>query len=598
MMRQMRENTKVILWVVVVAFVVTIFAVWGLDLRGGGPGSGRDYNILGEVNGVKITRDQYQSVYQQLSAQMKAASPSGKITLAQQELINEQAWENIVTGILTEQEIEKLGIGVTDDEVVAFLRTSPPPEIRQYFVDEEGRFDFAAYQDALNNPEADWTAVEALARQRIPMLKLNEYLMSQVHVSPFEIRRAFEEETVQFTIEYVVFPFADEDVSDYTPSDEEISAYYDTHPDGFRIGERAVVEYVKIPIEPTKADLDDLMYTVNTLHDQLAAGEDFDIIAKTYSQAPTADVGGETGFITASQRDAAVMSQVAIMNPGQLSEPIQTNDGVYIVKLLDTDKEGDETRYNIQEIYIDLEAGAQTVDSLVTLARDLRAEAEAKGLANAAAEMGLTTEKTEPFQRNFPIPGIGFVPSVNRFAFSNEVGTISGVIGDEDNYYVCRVDEKFPEELRPLDDVRPSIETALKQERQKRLARIKADAFHRKLMTASDNFISAAQAYAYEVHRPDPFKVSEPVDDLPPFSPLAYAALDLVVNSYSPPIECRGAYYILQVLERTEVDEEEFENRMPAIGERIRQEKIQAFVSYWYEQLREKANIKDYRGEV
>ena len=40
MIKQMRENTKVILWIVVVAFVVTIFAVWGLDLTGGGgPGA-------------------------------------------------------------------------------------------------------------------------------------------------------------------------------------------------------------------------------------------------------------------------------------------------------------------------------------------------------------------------------------------------------------------------------------------------------------------------------------------------------------------------------------------------------------------------------
>lgn len=599
MMKQMRENTKVILWIVVVAFVVTIFAVWGLDLRGSGGGiSGGQYNVLGEVNGVKITRDHYQAVYEQLAAQMRAASPSGRISYAQQEMIHDQTWDNIVTSILTEQEIEELGITVADDEVVAFLRTSPPPEIQQYFLDENGKFDFAAYQNALNNPEADWTAVEALARQRIPMIKLNEHLISQVHVSPFEIRRSYEEESVLFTAEYVSFPIADEDVSDYTPSEDEVREYYDTHPEEFRVGERSVVEYVKIPIEPTASDLDDLMYTVATLHEQLAAGEEFDIIAKTYSQAPTSSVGGETGFITASQRDTAVMSQVSIMNPGQVSQPIQTEDGVYIVKLLETEKEGEEARYNLQEIFIELEAGTQTVDSLVGLARDLQSQAVEKGLADAANELGLTAEKTEPFQRNFPITGLGFAPSVNRFAFANEVGTVSGVIGDEDNYYVCRVDQRLPEAIRPLEEVQTSIESTLRFERQKRMAHRKAEAFYRKLMTASDNFVDAASAYDYDVQRPDPFRVADPVGDLPPFSPFAYAAFDLYVNAVSPPIESRGAYYVLQVLERTTVDEEEFENRAPAIAERLLQEKTQAYVLYWYEQLREGAEIKDNRGGV
>jgi parvulin-like peptidyl-prolyl isomerase len=595
----MRENTKVILWIVVVAFVVTIFAVWGLDLRGGGGGiTGGPNNVIGEVNGVKITGDHYQAVYEQLAAQMRAAAPSGRISYAQQEMIHEQTWENLITSILTEQEIEKLGIRVSDEEVVAFLRTSPPPELQQYFLDENGRFDFAAYQNALNNPEADWTAVEALARQRIPMIKLNEHLISQVHVSPFEIRRSFEEESIVFAAEYVSFPFADEDVSDYSPSEDEIREYYDAHPDEFQIGERSAVEYVNIPIEPTAGDLDDLMYTVTTLHEQLAAGEEFDIIASTYSQAPTSSVGGETGFITASQRDAEVMSQVSIMNPGQISQPIQTNDGVYIVKLLETEKEDEETRYNIQEIYIELVAGTQTVDSLVGLARDFQVRAVEKGFVEAANELGLTVDKTEPFLRNFPIAGLGFAPSVNRFAFANEEGTVSNVIGDEKNYYVCRVDQRLPQALRPLDDVRTSIESTLRFERQKRMAHRKAEAFFRKLMTASDNFGDAANLYEYTVHRPEPFRVADAIDTMPPYSPFAYAAYDMFINSISPPVESPGAYYILQVLERSTADEEEFENRAPAIAERLRQEKTQAFVSYWYDQLRENADIKDYRGGV
>ena len=57
MMKQMRENTKIILWVVVVAFIITIFAVWGLDLQS--TGTHRDKSVVGRVNGVSVTPQMY-----------------------------------------------------------------------------------------------------------------------------------------------------------------------------------------------------------------------------------------------------------------------------------------------------------------------------------------------------------------------------------------------------------------------------------------------------------------------------------------------------------------------------------------------------------
>jgi len=597
MMKQMRENTKVIIWIVVVAFMVTIFAVWGLDLqRGGGPTAGQ-YNVLGEVNGVQVTRNQYQAVYEQLAGQMRSASPSGQLTYAQQEMIHEQVWENLITSILTDQEIRKMGIGVTDQEVVSFLRTSPPPEITQHpaFLDDNGNFDFAKYQNLLNDPQQDWTSVEALARQRIPMIKLNRYLMSQVHVSPDDVRERFEEESTEITAEYVAVPILTEDVSGYDPSEDEIQQYYDANPDDYRSSERASVEWVKIPIEPTARDLDDLMFTISMLNGQIEAGEEFDVVARTYSQATTASVGGETGFIAVSHRDTKVMSQVSIMNAGQISQPIQTDDGVYLVKLLEAKDEDGEMKYNIQEIFLELSAGRETVDSLIALARDVQERALESGIADAASQAGLTATTSEPFQRNFPIPGLGFVPSVNRFAFANEAGATSNVINDEDNYYICRVVDRLPEAQQPLDDVRDIIVTRLKFDRQKRMASRKAEAFYLKLMTTPAGFQEAADDYGYTVHKPDPFRVNQPVGDIPPFSPFAYAALKLAADALCPPVESNNAYYVFRVLQRSDVDEAEFASRAPAISDRLHQEKLQAYIGYWYEHLKENAEIKDYR---
>ena len=130
MMKQMRENTKIILWIVVVAFVITIFAVWGLDLQTGGGTVGTQQNLVGRINGTPITPQLYQSVYSQLASQYRSSAPDGQLSYAQQELLREQAWESIINNMITEEQVSKLGITVTDQEVLSFLRDAPPQEIR------------------------------------------------------------------------------------------------------------------------------------------------------------------------------------------------------------------------------------------------------------------------------------------------------------------------------------------------------------------------------------------------------------------------------------------------------------------------------------
>lgn len=594
MMKQMRENTKIILWIVVVAFVITIFAVWGLDLQTGG-GAGPQQNLVGRINGVDISPQLFQSVYSQLTQQYRQNAPDGSLTYSQQEMLREQAWENIINNTLTEQEIKKLGITVTDQEILSYLRDSPPPEVRQYFADENGNFDYAAYQAALNNPEADWTAVEQLARQRIPVIKLNQYLISQVHVSRFEVQKAFEEDNTRMVAEYVEFPIAAEDVGDYTPTDDEINAYYESHPDEFSHDEKAVIQYVKIPIEATATDREDVNFTIGVIRDQLETQE-FADLAKTYSEAPTSDVGGDTGYITRGQRDERVMAAVDTMTSGEISSPIWTDNGVYVVQRVGTKEEDGTKKYRLNEIFLELSPGSETTDSLFTLADDIRKDATTDdgNLESAATAHGLTATTTQPFTANFPIEGIGFVPAISRFAFANDAGAVSGVLGDDNNYYVCEVVQRIPAGPKPLDEVRESVSQALVEQRQRLAAERKADGFFRKLRTGSD-FAEATKLYGYTATTTDTFTVRMPVAGQPPRSPFAYAAFNINAGDTSVPVESNGNIFVIHLLYRTPMDETGFAAQRDAIRQRLQQSKAQEYIAYWYDQLRKKAKIEDFR---
>lgn len=593
MMQALRENTKIILWIVVVAFLITIFAVWGLDLQTGGVS--QQQNSVGRVDGIAVTPQAYQAIYTQLSQQFRAGNPSTDLSAVQQEMLREQAWDNIVSNILTSREIERLGIVVTDEEVLNFIRTSPPQEIQQYFQDAQGNFDFAAYQQALNNPEADWTSVEQMVRQRVPVIRLNQYLMAEVHVSQSEITRALQEETVKMVAEYVSFPIDAETIEGAGPSDEDVAAYYQAHIDEFQDPEQAILDVVRIAVAPTGGDRADLVYSADQIRSQLAQ-DDFTALAKAYSEAPTAAVGGETGFLGASQRDPAVMAAVASLKPGETSPVVTTSSGIAIVQLVATRKERGETLYNFREIVMNLSAGSATIDSLSAIAQDIRQRASDSGdLAAAAKTSGFDIVTTDAFTKGAPIPAVGFVPALSRFAFAAEIGAVSGVVSDEKNLFLARVNDRMSAKARPLADVADGIKATLVRDAKVDLARRKARAFLRSATAPDSKFREVAKTYGYEVATTDSFSVATPVAGLPPYSAFARAALAGSAGDAVGPVDSGNAVYIISILGRNEPDTAAMAARVPATRDRLYQQKVQAYVGYWFNHLKEKSKIEDLR---
>ncbi len=69
--------------------------------------------------------------------------------------------------------------------------------------------------------------------------------------------------------------------------------------------------------------------------DQLRQGGSFVAYARQYSEASTAAVGGDLGWIRLAQLPAELAAAARDMNPGQLVGPIETRGGVSILLLID-----------------------------------------------------------------------------------------------------------------------------------------------------------------------------------------------------------------------------------------------------------------------
>ena len=71
------------------------------------------------------------------------------------------------------------------------------------------------------------------------------------------------------------------------------------------------------------------------LTDQMKQGARFSAIAQQFSQSATAAVGGDMGWLRPDQLPADLAAAVAPLKAGELSAPIRTNAGYYLLLILD-----------------------------------------------------------------------------------------------------------------------------------------------------------------------------------------------------------------------------------------------------------------------
>ena len=71
------------------------------------------------------------------------------------------------------------------------------------------------------------------------------------------------------------------------------------------------------------------------LLEQMQRGAPFPLVARQFSQAPSAATGGDLGWIASTELDAQLQPVAAQLQQGQVSLPIRTEGGVYIIAMRD-----------------------------------------------------------------------------------------------------------------------------------------------------------------------------------------------------------------------------------------------------------------------
>jgi peptidyl-prolyl cis-trans isomerase SurA len=116
-------------------------------------------------------------------------------------------------------------------------------------------------------------------------------------------------------------------------SPEEVTEALDRMRDNMNKPSHLVAE-IFLPIDAPEEEAA-VRANIERLHDQLAAGAGFVPLARQFSQSASAVSGGDLGWVIQGQLDPELDRALEQMHPGELSQPIRTAGGYYLLLLRD-----------------------------------------------------------------------------------------------------------------------------------------------------------------------------------------------------------------------------------------------------------------------
>ncbi len=240
--------------------------------------------IAAIINKKVITQSQVEQVQQQFLRQ-------GMFTLGDSdETRREKVLNFLVENELVRQRAEEKGIFVGSDEVDTALSDIKK---RNNIVSDD------QLKSAINQEGQTWDEFLEEIRRQIKVAKLmNQEVRSQIEMT-----------------------------------EEEIQAYYQTHPNEFEQTPPNVhIRHILLKVDEnaSEKDIEERRKLAHDLVQQLREGADFETLAQQYSDHPSAANGGELGTFKEGQL-ASPFDIAFTMNAGEISDPVRSDTGFHII---------------------------------------------------------------------------------------------------------------------------------------------------------------------------------------------------------------------------------------------------------------------------
>ena len=400
----------VIIGVALLAFIVGDF------LNSGHTFYAMNQSKVAVVNGTNIGVEEFQErvkmrtdELQQMYAQRGMNFPDGYVSR-----INQEVYAQMVNEILLNEELEKLGIVVSKEELADLLSgDNISPQVRQYFTNPQtGEFDrqgLLNFIQVVLDPEAHgyntpelrpqtepqrqlWLRLEQQVKQDRAIQKFANLLNRAIMPNKLDIENSFEDSKTSANIAYALQPYTSIADSTIAVSDSELKAEYNKVKESYKMPERRAIKYIKIDIEPSEADYAKAKETVEMNQSEFA--ETDDVVAFV---ANNSDESYDDSFVAISSMPEKMkkFAQSAAVNE---SSPLEfENDTYTMYRLMDTKVAPDSIKVRL----LSFQPRSTEIDSVLKVLNNGGSFAELSAKYNGNDEIWLTENMASSVGRPF-----------------------------------------------------------------------------------------------------------------------------------------------------------------------------------------------------
>ncbi|MEX5687837.1 MULTISPECIES: SurA N-terminal domain-containing protein [Pseudomonas] len=505
MLQNIRDNSQGWIAKTIIGIIVVLMAFTGVEAIFQATTNSQN---AAKVNGEEISQSELsQAVDMQRRQLMQQLGKDFDASLLDEKMLRESALKGLIDRKLLLQGAEKSDFAFSEAALDQVILQTPEFQV-------DGAFSAERFDQVIRQLGYSRLQFRQMLAQEMLIGQLRAGLAGSGFVTDAQVLAfaRLEKQTRDFASLNVKV-----DPSAVKLNDDEVKAYYDEHAKEFMTPDQVVIDYLELKkssffdqVSVKDEDLQEayqketanlseqrraahILIEVNDkvteaqakakieeVQARLAKGENFEALAKEFSQDPgSANNGGDLGFAGPGVYDPAFETALYALAKDQVSEPVRTDFGFHLIKLLGVEAPQVPTFASLKD-KLTRELKTQQVEQrFVEATKQLEDSAfEASDLAQPAQDLKLTVHTSKPFGREGG-EGVAANRAVITAAFSPEVldeGANSTAIElDPETVIVLRAKEHLKPAQLPLEAVSAAIRGQLAKEHASAAAKTRAD---------------------------------------------------------------------------------------------------------------------------
>ncbi len=401
---------------------------------------------VGVVDGEPISILDFNTQVEQNTNNFKQQMGQNTLDPQMTSYIVENTWNQSVSRILMDKEVERLGFQVSKNELNDLITgKNPDPQILQNFGDpqtgELNRLQLNAFLENVKNQDPNspvsqqWTAFLLNIRENRLAQKYNNLVVNSLYVTSLEANEDYNQRNRLANFKYVNLEYGSVPDSEVKITDQDYKDFYNENKSRFKHPEETrTFEYVAFDANPSSADSAE----VKELVDKTAAE-----FKATNNDSLFVSINSETKFpvsyVRKGQLEPALDSAVFASSAGSFIGPIFSNGQYKMVKVLEVKSEPDSVKASHILINPAVEGGVDKAQAKADSIRNLIARGAS--FSELAAKFGTDASKDSGGELGTFARG-AMIPAFEDAVFNGKTGDLK-VITTQFGVHIIKINSQI-----------------------------------------------------------------------------------------------------------------------------------------------------------